>query len=167
VNRWIEQSANRNQAAAADAGPQLARATISGSEISDAESVHTLRDLLLTDLSQRLNIPVNQLQMTVDPKDANLLNLAEPIFHFGLEPRRVRDLGKVSWDVTILAGKQPQKVTVSGEARAWEKQLVIAKPVSAKQVLRDEDVTERRVLMDHVDDDPVLTRDQVIGQQAS
>jgi flagella basal body P-ring formation protein FlgA len=34
-------------------------------------------------------------------------------------------------------------------------------------VLRDDDIIERRTLIDHIDDDPVLTRAQIVGQQAS
>jgi flagella basal body P-ring formation protein FlgA len=105
--------------------------------------------------------------MSIDPKDTNLLNLSEPTFHFELEPQRLRDLGRVSWDVSILTGKSTQKVTVSGEARAWEQQIIVAKPASAGQLLRDEDISERRALVDHVDDDAVLTRSQVVGQLAA
>jgi flagella basal body P-ring formation protein FlgA len=174
LNQWIDQSTKKagEPVAAPTSNLPSAKlaadpATVIGSEVNSSDSFHTLRDLLLTDLSQRLNLPVDQMQMTVDPKDANLMNLSEPTFHFELEPQRVRDLGRVSWDVSILTGRSTQKVTISGEARAWEAQLIVARPASAKQVLRDEDVTERRALIDHIDDDPVLTRAQIVGQEAS
>jgi flagella basal body P-ring formation protein FlgA len=44
---------------------------------------------------------------------------------------------------------------------------VIAKPLSVKQVIRAEDVTERRVLVDRLGDEPLLTMAQAVRQQAS
>ena len=128
---------------------------------------HTLRQRLLIDLSQRLNVPLEKLQVNFDPKDTNLLNLSEPNFRFDVEPRRVRDLGDVSWDVSILTDAGDKKVPVNAHARAWENQLVLSGPVAYKQVLRDVDVTDRRVLIDHLEDTPVLSKPQVVGQEAS
>jgi flagella basal body P-ring formation protein FlgA len=178
LNQWIDQSKKRANDPTPPAtptptsnlpGPASAAETASivGSDAPASDTFHTLRDLLLQDLSERLNIPVEKLQMTVDAKDTALLNLSEPTFHFGIEPRRVRDLGRVSWDVSILTGKSTQKVSIDGEARAWEEQLMVVKPVSDRQVLRDDDVKERRALMDHIDDDQLLTRGQVVGQEAA
>ncbi len=183
LNQWIDQSIKKNATAAVisatsatsasavgSEGSSLASAkptVIDGSEVSGSEQFRTLRDKLLTDLSERLNIPVDRLQMSVEPKSTNLLNLSEPTFHFDLEPRRVRDLGRVSWDVSIRTGQSTQKVTVNGEARAWESQIVLTKPMGSRQIIRAADIDERRVLMDHVDDDTVLTREQALGQQAA
>lgn len=129
---------------------------------------HSLRDTIVLDLAQRLNIPADDLQLTFDPKDRAFLNLTEPMFHFDLTPRRMSDLGKVSWDVTLQGdGRSDRKLTINAEARAWERQLVINNAVSYRQVLRDTDFTERRVLVDHVEYDPLLTRTQIVGQQAA
>jgi flagella basal body P-ring formation protein FlgA len=110
---------------------------------------------------------MEKLQVSFDPKDTNLLNLAEPNFRFDVQPRRVRDLGEVSWDVSIMTDAGDKKVPVIAHARAWENQLILTEPVSYKQVLRPENVTERRILADHLDDTPLLTKDQIVGQAAS
>lgn len=134
---------------------------------TDSNPIRSLRDKLLTDLSQRLNLPVENLQVNFDPKDAHLLNLAEPVFHFDIQARRVRDLGQVNWDVSILAGGSQQKTSVTAEARAWQDQTVTTRSVPFGSVIREQDVTDRRVLIDHLDDTPALTREQVVGQQAA
>ena len=51
---------------------------------------HTLRDLLVADLSQRLGIPAETLQLTFSAQDDKLLSLAEPIFKFDVQPSRAR-----------------------------------------------------------------------------
>jgi flagella basal body P-ring formation protein FlgA len=134
---------------------------------ADSSPVRALRDQLLTDLSQRLNVPVENLQVNFDPKDAHLLNLAEPGFHFDIQARRVRDLGQVNWNVSILSGGSQQKVSVTAEARAWQDQMVTTRSVPFGSIIREQDVTDRRVLIDHLDDTPVLTKEQVVGQQAA
>jgi len=63
---------------------------------------HTLRDLLVNDLAQRLNIPLDALQITFSAQDEKLLSLAEPLFKFDVLPSRARALGNVSWDVTVI-----------------------------------------------------------------
>jgi flagella basal body P-ring formation protein FlgA len=73
----------------------------------------------------------------------------------------------VSWDVSIMTDAGDKKVPVIAHARAWENQLILTEPVSYKQVLRPENVTERRILADHLDDTPLLTKDQIVGQAAS
>jgi flagella basal body P-ring formation protein FlgA len=130
--------------------------------------VHTLRDALIDDLSVRLRIPVEQLQVTFDPRDEQALRLAEPQFKFNLQPRRARNLGAVSYDVQIVteAGKS-QKLAVNATARAWQQQVVLGTPLAFRQTIRAADVAERRVLVDSQGDDPLLTPQQVIGQQAA
>jgi flagella basal body P-ring formation protein FlgA len=167
IQQWIDQ---KNKAAA-DAAPatQPTDLAVDGSSVGDLESspYHSLRDRLLIDLSQRLNLPVDQLQMTFDPKDRNLLNLSEPAFRFDLQPRRVRDLGRVNWDVTVVTGDKQHTVSVNADARAWQRQFVMEKAANIKQVIRDTDINQRRVLVDHLAEDQLLTRDQIVGQQAA
>jgi flagella basal body P-ring formation protein FlgA len=136
---------------------------------ADAECnpFHTLRDRLVADAAQRLNLPAADLQVTFAPGDATLLNLSEPTFRFGIEPRRVSDLGRVSWDVTVMNGTATQRATVAAEARVWQTQVVVTSAAAYQQVLRDEDLVERRVLVSDVGQDPLLTRKQVVGQQAA
>jgi flagella basal body P-ring formation protein FlgA len=163
LQQWIDE---RTAAAAA---PAPATQPVAHEADADA-AVRSLRAMLLTDLSQRLNLPVERLQVSFDPKDTNLLNLSEPNFHFDIQPRRVRDLGEVSWTVSIVtdaATSARQKVTVVANARAWQEQVIIARPVTCRGVIRDEDVTERRVLIDHIDETPVLNKSQVVSQEAA
>ena len=134
----------------------------------------TLRDLLVRDLSMRLHVPVEDLHVTFNPKDDQALRLAEPQFKFDVQPRRVRNLGAVAWDVQILtagpgnaAARRSQKISITATARAWQRQVVLAKPLSFKQTIRDEDVSERRILVDNLDDDPLLDVKQVVAQQAA
>jgi flagella basal body P-ring formation protein FlgA len=168
LQQWIEQrQATLKTATTPTTQPILASTVASESTDEECSPFHTLRQRLLIDLSQRLNVPLEKLQVNFDTKDTNLLNLAEPNFRFDIEPRRVRDLGDVSWDVSILTDAGEKKVPVSAHARAWENQLVLSGPVAYKQVLRDSDVTDRRVLIDHLEDTPVLNKPQVVGQEAA
>ncbi|MBC8107543.1 MAG: flagellar basal body P-ring formation protein FlgA [Anaerolineae bacterium] len=127
----------------------------------------TLRDLLTNDLAVRLGLPVETLQMSFNPQDERLLALSDPLFKFQIDPQRARDLGEVSWHVRVFADGTNQKATISATARAWQSQVVVTKPLSFKQVIRDSDVVDRRTLIDHMTDDTVLDRSQVVGQQAS
>jgi flagella basal body P-ring formation protein FlgA len=138
------------------------------------EADHTLKSLLVHDLALRFKLAPEDLHVTFNPKDEQALRLAEPQFRFDIQPRRVRNLGAVSWDVQILTGagvsgavRRSQKMTIAATARAWQHQVVLAKPLSFKQTIRDGDVTERRVLVDSLDDEQLLSLKQVVGQQAS
>jgi len=128
---------------------------------------NSLRDLLVADVSQRLNIPTEQLQVFFEPKDAAVLNLSDTVFHFELMPRRVRNLGEVLWDVKIGGGKSPQRVTITATARAWQSQVIANRPMAYNEVVREDDITEKRVLVDHISEEPLLTKSQVLGQQAA
>ena len=130
--------------------------------------VRTLRDLIVEDLSVRLRVPADQVQIVFDPRDEQALRLAEPQFKFGLTPKRVRNLGGVAYDVQVItAAGRSKKIDIVATARAWQQQVVLARPVSFKQSIRESDVEHRRVLVDSLDDDPLLTAQQVVGQQAA
>jgi flagella basal body P-ring formation protein FlgA len=134
---------------------------------AQGNSVRTLRDVLTQQLCEKLNLPAESLQITFRPQEEKLLRLAEPQFKFSIEPQRTGNLGNVSWSVTIISDKGTSRIFVPAEARAWQQQIVIAKPLSTKQVITDADVTERRTLVDHVADDTLLVRGQIVGQMAS
>jgi flagella basal body P-ring formation protein FlgA len=127
----------------------------------------SLRQLLAQDLSVRLNLPVESIQMTFRPQDERVLNLCEPHFKFQIDPVRARNLGPVSWNVIVFADNSQQRAQISATARAWQTQLVVAKPMAYKQPIREQDVIERRALIDRLLDDTVLTKPQAIGQQAA
>jgi flagella basal body P-ring formation protein FlgA len=133
---------------------------------SAPEDLHTLRSLLIDDLSIRLGIAKDQLQVTFSPSDEKLLSMAEPLFKFDIKPRHVRDLGEVSWDVVVLTGKENQKGVVTANARAWQNEVVLARPVTYRQVIQNDDVAERRVLTDRLPGDQLLSAQQIVGQEA-
>lgn len=134
---------------------------------ADDSPAKTLRGMLIDDLSVRLGVAKDQLQVRFNPADEKLLNLSEPLFKFNIQSRRVRDLGEVSWNVTVLSGNGSQKGTVTATARAWRNEVVLNKPLAYGQVIQPDDVIQRRVLADQLPSDPLLAQSQVVGQQAS
>jgi flagellar basal body P-ring formation protein FlgA len=131
--------------------------------------VRTLREMLVADLAGRLNLPAESLQVDFKPQDQNALNISTPLFSFEIEPLRARSLGQVVWNVKIRApaGQENRKLTISADARAWQDQVVATRPLTFKQIIREVDVIRRRALVDQLGDDPLLTIDQVVGQQAA
>jgi flagella basal body P-ring formation protein FlgA len=127
---------------------------------------HTLRELLLADIAERLSVEPNSLQMKFNPADDKLLALSEPHLRFNVDGRRIRNLGDVTWDVTILSGDASQRASVSATARMWQDQLIIRKPIAYHQTIRAEDLLERRTLVDALTGEPALDREQVVGQWA-
>ena len=154
------------QASPGDAVPAAATVRPTAAD-AECNPFHTLRDRLLADAAQRLNVAPTDLQVTFAAADANLLNLCEPTFRFELDPRRVHDLGRVSWDVTVMSGTATQHATVTADARAWQTQVVLTAPAATHQLLADADLTERRVLVDQLGTDAPLTRRQAVGQQTA
>src|SRR3712207_7014581 len=64
-------------------------------------------------------------------------NLPEANFKFNVQPRRARDLGDVAWDVTITgAVGGSRKAQIRCTARAWQNQVVVARPLTRRQVDR-------------------------------
>ena len=137
---------------------------------AEQKSVRTLRELLVADLAQRLSLPAETLQMSFRHADERFLNLADPLFRFDVEPvRGAKNLGEVSW-LVLIRGDRPedvQKVTITASARAWQTQLVVARPMAMRQLIRDEDLIERRALVERLPDEPLATRAEVVGQAAA
>jgi flagella basal body P-ring formation protein FlgA len=134
---------------------------------TEEKQYHTLRDLLTQDLATRINLPVDQLQMNFRAEDEKVLALSEPSFQFQIDPVRVRNLGDVSWNVSVIAGGETHQVTINAEGRAWQQQLVLARPLDSRQVIQPDDVIERRTLVDSLPNDPLLTRDQLVNEQSA
>ncbi|MGE5609348.1 MAG: flagellar basal body P-ring formation chaperone FlgA [Bacillota bacterium] len=132
-----------------------------------ATELRTLRDMLVTDLVERLAVPAESLQIHFGEKDEKLANLSEPYFRFDIEPQRLRKLGDVTWNVTITSATGRQKAQVTANVRLWRNELVMTRPVAFRQIIRAEDLTERRVLLDRLNDEMPLAQEQVIGQQAA
>jgi flagella basal body P-ring formation protein FlgA len=159
--------------AAAHAGPATLPLKIAG--INDHQAVpaaaeipaHTLRDRIIADAAVRLKVPEDQLQLNFNPADDHYLNLSEPQFKFNVEARRVYGLGDVAWDVLIVTESANKKVPILATARCWQKQVTLVRPVAYRQVIQDEDVTEKRVLVDRLPDDPLLSLQQCVGQESA
>lgn len=148
------------ETAVAAAAPEEATA-------DDGSPIRSLRRLLIEDLCQRLGLAADTMQIAFRREDGSLLALSEPLFSFRIEPARAKSLGEIAWQVQIFADGKSQKATISAIARAWQNQLVLAKPMSAKQIFSSDDLIERRTLVDRMPDDPLVTRAQVLGQQAA
>lgn len=147
-------------------GTQVAASSVQF-DAAPEKTVQTLRDLLTADLASRVKLPVESLQLTFRGEDDRILRLAEPQFRFSIDGQRVGNLGDVSWQVTITSDKGSTRSFIQARAQAWQNQLVVARPLSVKQLITAADVVERRTLVDRVSDDPLLSREQVVNQQAS
>jgi flagella basal body P-ring formation protein FlgA len=160
VQQWID--AQQPNAAKPAVSAQLAQ---NASEIDP--NFHTLHDLLVADLAQRLSILPEDLQLSFSPEDEKVISLAEPCFKFDIRPSRARALGNVSWDVKVLTDSSSKKITINAVARAWEQQVAVAKPLSIHKLLSPSDFTSHRVLVDSLSDHQLLGLDQCVGQQAA
>jgi flagella basal body P-ring formation protein FlgA len=171
INDWI---AAHNSGAAGGALPATRpaaaqpTAVLASSKDEQTNSpFHSLRDLLTADICQRFSIPADQIQMTFNPQDQKVLGLCEPLFKFDIQPRRALNLGLVSWDVSICSDSATKKVTIIANARAWQDQVVVARPLAYKQLLRADDFTTRRVLSDSLPAQPLLRLEQCAGEQSA
>jgi len=154
-------------ASPADTPPTIAVAPAPADGKTNPEPVRTLRAIVADDLATRLALPADTLQITFNVKDDRVLNLAEGLFRFSLEPVRAKDLGTFNYDVTIINNGNSQKVSIIGQARAWQQQVVVMKPLSFKQLIRDGDVQVRKTLIDRLGTDPMIGIEQAVGQQAA
>ena len=127
----------------------------------------SLRDIIEGEYAQRIGVPRELLQITFRQQDEKMLRLTEPHFQFDVQPQRASNLGDVSWNVNVQSEGATNRIFVQASAKAWQQQVVIAKPLATKQMITDQDVTERRTLTDNLTDDPLLRRDQIVGQMAA
>ena len=156
----IEQYTAARTAAAVPETP-AADATVS------TNPYHTLRDLLTTNLSEKLNIPEEELQMTFRNQDDVLLRLCEPHYRFDIEPERASNLGDVSWNVVVTSDNGSKRCVVTADARAWLKEQIVTRPLATRQLITEQDVVEKRLLVDHLPDDVLLEHDQIVNQAAA
>ncbi len=130
------------------------------------EPIRRLRDLISDDIATRLQLPADTLQLSFNPKDERVLNLSEGVFTFALTPVRARDLGNVIYDVTLVNNGNSQKTTINVNARAWQQQVVVVRPLAFKQVIRESDVQTRRTMIDRLPGELPIGLDQAAGNQA-
>jgi flagella basal body P-ring formation protein FlgA len=165
-NGWADAAAQGVTVLTVAAGTAIpASATIPAS--NEEKQYHTLRELLTRDLATRTNLTVDQLQMNFRAQDEKVLNLSEPNFKFQIDPLRARNLGNVSWSVTILASGESNRITINAEGRAWQKQLVLTRPLESREVIQPADFVEQRTLVDSLPNEPLLSRDQMVNEQAA
>lgn len=166
LQQWIEA---RQSAAAPATAPSTQPIAQVVEDPAPPEQVpsRSLQALLIADLAERFSLAPESIQLRFRPQDQRLLHLSEPMFHFDIQPLHLRNLGEVSWLVIMGSGSDVQKTTIVATARTWQSQLVVAKPLAIKQIIRDDDLIERRTLVDHLGDEPLLTRAEAVGQQAA
>jgi flagella basal body P-ring formation protein FlgA len=181
LQKWIEaKEAARNvgslsaSAAVASSTESSTKPTVAAAPATtpaETTAVKTLRSALVQDIATRLNVPEESLQVTFKATDDKVLNISEPLFKFSFDPLRPKSLGSVGWTVTIISGSEvgsaAKKVTINADARIWQEQVVAARPMGFRQVIRKEDVIKRRTLVDEMSEDPLLTVDQIVGQQTA
>jgi flagella basal body P-ring formation protein FlgA len=134
---------------------------------SHALAARTLRDVLIAEVAERFGLPVESMQVRFSPQDEKVLNSTESNCKFEVDPRRQRNIGDITWDVGLIFSAGRQKVSISAYVRAWQTQIVAIKPIAARQVIAEGDVTEKRVLVDRLSDEGTLTLDQIVGQQSA
>jgi len=127
----------------------------------------TLGQILTAEVAERFGIPADSIQVRFQARDQKLVELAEPQFRFEVEPRRQRNIGWVTWDVEIVTDAGRQRASITADVRVWQTQLFTAVPLAFRQPIGASDVVERRVLVDRLADEPPLTREQVVGQEAA
>ena len=166
LEQWIRARQQTSTVADPTTQPVTQPSVASGQPVEDTP-VRSLGKLLVDDLAQRVNLPPESLQVTFRPQDEKVLALAEPLFKFEIEHSSGRLLGSVTWRVTVVSDGATHATTIRADARVWQTQVVLAKPLAFKQVIREEDLIERRALIDRLDDSPNVARADVIGQQAA
>jgi flagella basal body P-ring formation protein FlgA len=134
--------------------------------LAEVREYKSLRDHLVAEVAERLNLQVDQLQFHFNPADEKLLSLAEPHFEFNVNPPRNKNVGEVTWDVTIVADGTNQKTSITANMKAWQNQVLVNKPLGYRQIIREEDLIDRRTLVDRIGDDPLVSREQIVGQMA-
>jgi len=127
----------------------------------------SLRDTLIRHLSSRIQIPLELLEVEFRESDRKILSLTSPRFEFEVKPQRIVDLGEVSWSVNVRSGGTSQRVQLRAFARAWREQVVTTRPIGFKQELTSDSLMTRRILVDRLEGDTLVSLENAIGQQAA
>lgn len=146
----------------------------------------TLREALVRDLADRLGLRAGDLELSFDEAGERVVRVAEPMFRWTLAANRIRNLGSVTWVVTLWptdpnsASPQPpagaetvrrgdanaRRIEVTARARLWQEQVITRRALVPGQLVREEDIEVRRVLVDRLPDEALLTREQALMMQA-
>jgi flagella basal body P-ring formation protein FlgA len=171
LKEWAEAKADvspRTQVAPVELEAQPAAAKTPAPQVLDDARTRTLKEILMADLAARIALPAESLQVSWKGSDEKLLAMSEAQFGFEVSAtNRVARLGNVGWEVIVKKDGTEKKLNIVGTARAWRQQVVTTKPIAFKQVIREEDIEEKRMLVDRLEEAPLLGRQQVVGQQAA
>jgi flagella basal body P-ring formation protein FlgA len=169
LDEWVDarQAVPASQTQSPQTSPAPAVAPPPAATSSNTAPLHSLRDILTSDLCRRLELDPATVQIAFNSADDKVLNLAEPYFEFEVSPRRVRILNDLAWEVTIVSNGQRMKATILASASVWQTEAIMVNPVDFQQVIRDEDVQEKRTLSNQLPTEPLLTKAQAVGQQAA
>ena len=127
-----------------------------------------LKDLLLADLHERLKLSAQQVQVDFDANDAAVLALTTPRCRIDFDGSQTATaLGAVCWQVRIQDGADERTVRINANARAWEDQLVLTRPLSRGQAFMKGDVAARRMLVEKPTTQPIADPAAVVAQVAS
>lgn len=165
IEKWIEAKQAKPSPALVNT-PKASPSLLEEKAQATVQS-QTLRQLLKDDLATRLNLKPVDLQFAFKPQDDPVLDLSTQLFQFHVEPFRVKNLGTVAWDVTVVNGTSNKRVHISANARVWQNQTVLTRPIAYQQVLTADDLEERRALVEVIDPDPLVQKAQAINQQAA
>src|SRR5437764_331122 len=103
----------------------------------------------------------------VAAQDEEVVAVSEGNYKFDVEPRKQRNIGDIAWEITAISAAAKQKYTIYANVRAWQSQIIAIKPIVARQVISEADVSEKRILVDRLPEEGSLTIDQVVGQQSA
>ncbi|MGA2497409.1 MAG: flagellar basal body P-ring formation chaperone FlgA, partial [Tepidisphaeraceae bacterium] len=124
---------------------------------------HTLRDLLSEEVAERFSLDPESLSMRFRPEDEKLVGLSEPACRFSVMPRKQSNIGDLTWDVLITSQGSEKKVAITASVKLWRTQIVTTRALAFRQMIREDDIKEARILVDRLGDDYPLTKDQVVG----
>src|SRR5213075_2178179 len=113
---------------------------------SEASNVapKTLREVLIAEVAERFQLSPESLQVRFSREDEKVLALSEGNCKIDVEPRKQRNIGDISWDVTVISATSKQKHTIYANVRAWQNQIIAVKPIAARQLIGDADVSKKR-----------------------
>jgi flagella basal body P-ring formation protein FlgA len=157
-------------AGGSDAG--RAATSSSGSGVFETASgpVFNVREALYLEAARRVGAHREELELTFEQGSEKVLQLAEPAYKWSIAPGKYRGrggLGQCSWLVTLTAGEESKKVEVVATVRRWQVQVVTKGGIAAGEAIRDDDIDERRVLVDKPSDEMLLSRETARTMEAN
>ena len=156
---------------AADDGSsaQVAEMTPTAAAADAPEKLQTLREILTMQALSAVGMSPTQGLVHWQESDARFLAMRGIEGEtFDIKPIRMRGLGQVSWEVVIRApGTKARKLTVAGVLKAWQNQVVAVRPLAQGAIITAQEVNVRRQLVDQLQQELELSRESVVGMQAS